>query len=122
METGKCSFTVYVLRCADGAVDKHGLIRRSVRDALVDLERHDENRECGPHVLLSASVSRSPWVMPLGADWTTENIRVKALHNPCPRCNAPAHALCVNLAERRRDVVAFTKWPHSARIELLGRS
>jgi hypothetical protein len=119
--TSDDAFTVYALRCADGTENKHTLPHRTMRNlALIELTRADSTRQCGPHALLSATVSRSPWVV---LDDLTpeldrmEQIRTGPLAFECPRCGAQPDHQCANMTARKRGIWSPIRWPHAERID-----
>lgn len=117
-------FTVYATRCADGAVERHPLSKKTVwLSALADIDRFD-NKECGPHTLLTAQVIRTPWtiaVEPAQSTSSADVVKAGTLQYRCPRCGVDVGKQCENLTERRKGNVAFTSWPHPERITLWGR-
>jgi predicted RNA-binding Zn-ribbon protein involved in translation (DUF1610 family) len=121
---GEQTFTVYATRCADGAVERHPLNRRTVWTAcLADLEKAD-HKPCGPHTLLSAELIRTRWtvaVEPAQSASASDVVKAGALKFRCPSCGVAPGASCENLTERKRGNVTPTSWPHPARIALWGR-
>ncbi len=116
-------YTIYATRCADGAVDRHPLTRKTVwTSALADIQRFDR-KECGPHTLLSAQIIRTPWtvaVEPAQSATAAEAVRAGAQGYRCPKCEVGVGQPCENLTERRNGVIKPTSWPHSERIALWG--
>lgn len=117
-------YTIYATRCADGAVDRHPLNKKTVwMSALADIERFDHSKECGPHTLLSAQIIRTPWtvaVEPAQSAMSADVVRAGALGYRCPKCQVAVGQPCENLTERRKGTVKPTSWPHSERIALWG--
>lgn len=126
---GEDAFSVYALKCADGTAERHPLDHRTMRNlAMLEMVRLNKREmSCGPHTLLTAKVSRSPWVEvvdlndlePL-VDPVAVALQLKTapLAYACPRCGADVGARCENLTERRKGRVELTIWPHPARTEL----
>lgn len=124
------SFTVYAVRCIDGVDERHPLDNRTKRDlALIQMTKlnrskglaADGGRICGPHVLVRAVISRSPWVEVADSDPETdpgELIKQGALAYACTRCGVGPNQPCENLADRKKGVRTVTAWPHPARITL----
>lgn len=116
-------YTIYTTRCADSAVDRHPLTRKTVwLSALADIQRFDR-KECGPHTLLSAQIIRTPWtvaVEPAQSATAADAVRAGAQGYRCPKCGVSAGQPCENLTERRKGAVKVTSWPHSERIALWG--
>lgn len=118
-------FTVYATRCADGAVERHQLHKRTAWNwCMNDIERFDRTMSCGPHTLLSAQVIRTPWVVavePTQSATSADAVRAGAQKYRCPKCGVAKGQSCENLTERRKGVVKPTSWPHPERIALWGQ-
>ena len=114
-------WNVYGVRCADG-ITVHRLERESVRDLALQQLRRWDCRECGPHTLMTAVMTRGDWSE---TDLATPDLqtaeRLRATREAesvrCPGCGVLAGKPCENLTDRRRGRRALTLWPHSARIE-----
>lgn len=112
------SFLVYDVACADGIAERHGrLFRRS--DILVasrEATRLDA-RDCGPHAVVAATVSRSPWAK-VDIAAAVNPVQTEPLKHHCPACSAVPGEACINMAKLRHGERVEAKWPHPPRLAL----
>lgn len=120
------SWTTYAVRCADGEI-RHYPERPTVRDLALQTAHKLIDKECGPHTIVQATVTKSDYA-PM--DEAVPDLQAKrhaavttSAHTiRCPACLVEVGKPCENLIARATGSLVYTAWPHASRIEAVMRS